>query len=111
MFKQEEIQAHFDNFLAENKDYLIENYPNSWLDELHDMAFNQDYYIIGTEKARKWLGAEAFNIIDIIKSYEDNNFGQVLTDFSNPEQIVNMYTYIVGEEIVAKYIDSMLEVA
>ena len=32
-----------------------------------------------------------------------DNFGEVYTDFSEPEKIVNMYTYIIGEEIVYDY--------
>ena len=35
-----------------------------------------------------------------IKDYEQSNFGQVTTDFSDPEKVVNMYVYIIGEDIV-----------
>jgi hypothetical protein len=35
-----------------------------------------------------------------------NNFGEVNTDF-NPEKVVNMYTYIIGEEIVEEYKDKI----
>ena len=34
-----------------------------------------------------------------------SNFGEVYTDFSEPERIVNMYTYIIGEEIVSDWIN------
>ena len=46
---------------------------------------------------------EAFNIIGIIKDYEKDNFGEVTTDLSDPEKVVNMYVYIVGEDIVNDY--------
>ena len=74
-------------------------------DDLHHEVFNTDYYIIGTYKAKQWLKDEVFNVIDIIKKYENFNFGQVSTDFSEPEKVVNMYTYIVGEEVVANYLN------
>ena len=52
-----------------------------------------------------------FNVIQFIKEYEENNFGEVSTDFSNAENVVNMYAYIIGEEIVSDYINKPEEVA
>ena len=102
-YKEEEIQKYFDNYIEENLDYFKESYPDSYLDDMHYYAFNQDYYIIGTYQAKQWLGDQAFDIINIIKDYEQDNFGQVTTDFSSAEKVVNMYVYIVGEEIVSKW--------
>ena len=53
-FKKEEIKEHFEDFLNENKDYLIESKGDSWTDDLHHEAFNQDYYIIGRYQASQW---------------------------------------------------------
>tara|TARA_R100001440_G_C2464987_1_gene110646 strand:+ start:155 stop:517 length:363 start_codon:yes stop_codon:yes gene_type:complete len=112
-FKKEELKRHFEDFLNENKDYLIEHEGDSWTDDLHHKAFNQDYYIIGRYQASQWLGEMAFSVIGHIKDYEQFNFGEVITDLSDPEHVVNMYTYIVGEEIVNDYIynltDELLE--
>ncbi|MEL0326251.1 MAG: hypothetical protein VXA09_04520, partial [Burkholderiaceae bacterium] len=77
--------------------------------ELHYEAFNQDYYIIGTWEAAQWLGDHAFECIEIIKNYEQDNFGQVHTDFSSAENVVNMYTYIVGEQVVYDWFNSLTE--
>ena len=52
------------NFLGEDKDLIVEN-----LEDLHHHCFNTDYYIIGTYKAKKWLGEEVFTVIEIIKDY------------------------------------------
>ena len=35
-----------------------------------------------------------------------SNFGEVNTDLSEPERVVNMYTYIVGEEIVNDWLEA-----
>ena len=43
------------------------------------------------------------------KEYENDNFGEVNTDFSDAEKVVNMYAYIVGEQIVYDYINSLEE--
>lgn len=108
-YKRQEIQDYFEDFLNENKDYLIESYGNSWTDDLHHKAFNEDYYIIGYYEAEQWLGDMAFSVIGHIKEYEQSNFGEVYTDLSDPFKVVNMYAYIVGEEIVNEYIDNLTD--
>lgn len=108
-YKREEIKRHFEDFLNENKDYLMEHEGDSWTDDLHHKAFNEDYYIIGRYQAAQWLGDMAFSVIGDIKDYEQFNFGEVITDLSEPEHVVNMYTYIVGEEIVNEYIDNLTD--
>jgi len=107
-YKYDEIKSHFEDFINDenNKDFIKDN-----LDDLHHEIFNTDYYIIGTYEAKKWLGDEVFNIIDTIKQYENDNFGEVNTDFSDPEKVVNMYVYIIGEEIVSDYRNQLEEVA
>ena len=62
-----------------------------------------DYFIIGTYEAEQWLGDRAFQVINIIKDYEQDNFGEVTTDLSSPERVVNMYAYIIGEDIVEDF--------
>ncbi|MGB0593301.1 MAG: hypothetical protein ACPGIF_03485 [Flavobacteriales bacterium] len=105
-YKKDEIQEYFDDYIKENKEWLEENYPNSWHDDLPHYAFNEDYYIIGRYQATKWLGDMAFDVINFIKDYEQDNFGEVYTDFSDPEKVVNMYVYIIGSEIANKYINN-----
>lgn len=102
-FKYDEIKSYFDDFIAENSVALNDS---DFRDELHHHAFNNDYYIIGRYKAEQWLEDEVFNVINIIKEYEQFHFGEVTTDLSEPEKVVNMYTYIVGEEIVAEWLEN-----
>jgi len=98
-YKYEEIKSYFEDFIEEHdQKWIKKNF-----DDLHHEAFNTDYYIIGTQDAIDWLGSEVFNVIQIIKEYEQSNFGEVITDFSDPERIVNMYAYIIGETIVEEY--------
>jgi len=110
-YKRQEIKVYFDYFIKENKEWFEKNEPETWKDDLHHHAFNEDYYIIGTYQAKKWLGDMAFDVINFIKEYEQFHFGEVYTDFSDPEKVVSMYTYIIGEEIVADYLNELEEVA
>ena len=98
-FKKDEIKSHFEDWIKEQD----ENWINKNIDDLHHHCFNTDYYIIGTYKAKKWLEDQVFEIIEFIKQYENNNFWEVNTDFSDAEKVVNMYVYIIGEEIVSDY--------
>ncbi len=69
--------------------------------ELHHHLYNLDYFIIGTYKAEQFLqGLGVFGVINDIKEYEQNNFGEVNTDFSDAEKVANMYAYIKGEEVL-----------
>jgi hypothetical protein len=70
--------------------------------DLHHELFNMDYFIIGYYQAEEWLKANVgiFNAIGEIREYEKMNFGELTTDISSSEKVVNMYAYIKGEEIL-----------
>ena len=72
--------------------------------DLHNEVFNTDYFIIGHYQAEEWLKANygIFAAIEEIKEYEQDNFGEVNTDLSNAESVVNMLVYILGEEILSE---------
>jgi hypothetical protein len=70
--------------------------------DLHNGLFNTDYYIIGHYQAEQWLISNGgiFSNIEMIKEYENDNFGECNTDFSSSENVANMAVYIYGEEIL-----------
>jgi len=99
-FKKNEITEYFNDFIKENSNSLNDN---DFIEDLHHNCFNTDYFIIGTYKATQWLEDQTFNVINFIKEYENDYFGEVTTDFSSSEKVVNMYVYIIGEDIVHEY--------
>ena len=100
MYKKKEIKES----LKYDKDYLDND-----ISEIHHDLFNTDYYLIYYSECNKWLGSHAFECIGIIQEYEKDNFGEVTTDLSSSEKVVNMYVYIVGEELLYKMEDEMQE--
>jgi|GEM_PF-1528478 len=71
--------------------------------DLHNELFNQDYFIIGYYNAEQFLkntSEGVFGAINLVKEYEESNFGAVSTDLSSSEKVANMYAYIKGEEIL-----------
>ncbi len=71
--------------------------------DLHNELYNMDYFIVGYYEAEQFLNkVGVFNAIELIKNYEQDNFGEVNTDFSDSEKVANMYAYIIGEEMLSK---------
>lgn len=79
----------------------LENGYSGYYCDLHNEVFNTDYYIIGTYQAKKALNEyDVFEAIEVVQDYEKSNFGEIYTDISNPEKLVNMLYYIIGEEVI-----------
>lgn len=88
----------------------LARYDMSLLEDIHDLhheIFNTDYYIVGRYQAIQWLGSDVFEAIQEIKEYELDRFGDVTTDFSEPERVVNMLAYIFGEEVLYDIVDEV----
>ena len=86
---------------------LRDGYSGYYCD-LHNDVFNTDYYIIGTyqaEEALKEYGV--FKAIEKVQTYEKENFGEVYTDLSDPEKLINMLFYIIGEEVLYEMMDGI----
>ena len=82
------------DFLNDNEDF------QSW-DDLHYEVYNSDYFYIYYTDARRVLNEyDVFKAIEEVKEYEQDNFGEVHTDFSNPCEVANMLLYILGEELL-----------
>ena len=93
-----------EQYEEEIRDYILNNidyYLGTESEDLHHNLFNTDYYIIGIYEAKKWCKNNVFQIINTIKEYEQDNFGEVTTDFSSSESVVNMFVYILGEHILS----------
>ena len=88
------------------KNYLIQQLEDNVgldndINDLHHYLINEDYFIIGYYQARKWLEKESvFEAIEKVRDYEESNFGEVSTDFSNEEQTANMLAYVLADEIL-----------
>ena len=77
--------------------------------DLHHFCWNEDYFIIGNQKAKEWIEQRfnTFEAIGDIQKYENENFGTVSTDLTSPEKVANMLAYIYGNEVL--YCSSRLD--
>lgn len=85
-------------------DQLIETIEDNnftYYSDLHNEAFNTDYYATTRFEAMDILeGDKVFTAIGIIYQYEKDAFGEVYTDCSDPVKIVNMLYDIIGEQVM-----------
>lgn len=87
----------------------LENY-NGYYCDLHNDVFNTDYYIIGTYQAEKELEAYGvFEAIRLVQDYEMEQFGEVYTDLSEPEKLINMVYYIIGDDVICEMVGAIPE--
>ena len=97
--KHEEMKREAINDIIE----ALENGYDGYYCDLHNEVFNTDYYIIGTYKAKEALREyDVFEAIEIVRDYEKDNFGEVYTDLSDPEKLVNMLYYIIGDDVICE---------
>ncbi len=97
----------------EARDAIIEalkNGYNGYYCDLHNEVFNTDYYIIGIHQAKEALKEyDVFEAIEKVQTYEKDNFGEIYTDLSDPEKLVNMLYYIIGEEVLYEMMEGVDE--
>ena len=86
----------------------LENRYSGYYCDLHNEVFNTSYYIIGTERAKEALKEyDVFKAIEKVQSYERENFGEIYTDLSDPEKLINALYYIIGEEVLHEMMDGV----
>jgi len=92
--KQEAVEAIME---------ALEDGYSGYYCDLHNEVFNTDYYIIGTHAVTEALREyDVFDAIELVQTYEKDNFGEVYTDLSNPEKLINMVYYIIGDEVIGE---------
>lgn len=100
----------------ELKSYILDNinqYDFIEPIDLHHELFNSDYYIIGYYQAEQWLKKHSISIfrgIEFVQDYQRNNFGpDAIRTYDNAEDLVNMITYIIGEELIMGEMNDEIE--
>lgn len=83
---------------------------DGYYSELHHEVFNTDWYIIGTYQAKEVLKEyDVFEAIELVMEYENFHFGEVTTELYDPEKLLNMIYYIIGDEVIAETLQEVPE--
>lgn len=84
----------------------LEDCYSGYYCDLHNEVFNTDWYIIGTYEAKEALKEyDVFEAIELVQKFEEFHFGEVNTDLSNPEKLINMVYYVVGDGVICEMND------
>lgn len=106
MYSTKELEMR-DEARSDIIEALEDGYSGYYCD-LHNEVFNTDYYIIGTYQAKEALkDYGVFEAIERVQAYEKDNFGEIYTDLSDPEKLINMLYYIIGEEVLFEIMDNI----
>ena len=76
--------------------------------DLHNMLFNTDYYVSTQYGAMNWCNNDLKTFIKLqkeVRRYEEDNFGELITDITKPIKVVNMYVYIIGKQLLPKILE------
>lgn len=104
MNKEQEMRKEAKEAIIEA---LQDGYSGYYCD-LHNEIFNTDYYIIGAHEAKKVLEEYGvFDALEKIQEYEKDTFGEINTDLSDPEKLVNALYYIIGEEELFQLVEDV----
>ena len=85
-------------------------------EDWQEIAFNQDYYIIGYYQAEQWLerhGVSPFEAIEYVVGQHMDHFGEcwlTAADY-NAEKIVNLLVYFLGGELIGEHEQEIIEAA
>jgi len=96
------------NELLEHVINTIQDQELDNFDDLHHYAFNDDYYIIGYYQADQWFkkhDISAWEAIADAIEWQYDVFGecQLKPENINSEKIVNLYVYIMGEQLLSGF--------
>lgn len=70
--------------------------------DLHNIIFNESYYIVGYYQAQQWIGSDAFRMIGDIQEAEKNAFGENHAKLDNAEVVANHWAYWQGHDIIGE---------
>lgn len=93
-FKQKEIQG-IAQYIFDNLDEY-EGLNNS--QTLFNM-FTDDFYNFSENEAIERMGANVYDIIGELVYLEKEYYKEVITDFSNPQQILESFIFFTAKEI------------
>ena len=108
--KQKELREFCIERLQEIADYdTVHDFKGRFVSDLHNEIFNTEYYIVGRYQAKQWMGGDAFDMIGDVVEYEKDHFGEITTDLSEPESVVNMWVYVQGWELIDECFEEVCE--
>ena len=85
---------------SEIKD-MISDYENVYGCDLAYEMYNNDYYIIGTYKAKQELKKYFDDMCECLEQYQEE-FGEVYKDITDPEKVASLLALFVAQDVLSE---------
>ena len=83
----------------------LKGYEGSNVSELAYEMYNQDYYIIGTYDAKRFISKYIDDCFEALEQYNDN-FGEQYADITNLEKLASLMALMAAEELFSEVVES-----
>ena len=89
------------NLIKDEIKDMIMDYENVYGCDLAYEMYNNDYYIIGTYKAKQFLKEYFDDMTECLEQYEEE-FGETYPDITNPEKVATLLALFVAQDVLCE---------
>ena len=89
------------NLIKDEIKDMIMDYEDVYGSDLAYEMYNNDYYIIGTYKARQFLKKYFDDMIECLEQYEEE-LGETYPDITNSEKLATLLALSVAEDVLCE---------
>ena len=80
---------------------MIMDYENVYGYDLAYEMYNNDYYIIGTYKAKQFIKEYFDDMCECLEQYQEE-VGEVYKDITNPEKVASLLALFVAQDVLSE---------
>ena len=89
------------NLIKDEIKDMIMDYEDVYGADLAYEMYNNDYYIIGTYKAKQFLKEYFDDMTECLEQYEEE-FGETYPDITNAEKVATLLALFVAQDVLCK---------
>ena len=89
------------NLIKDEIKDMIMDYKDVYGCDLAYEMYNNDYYIIGTYKAKEFLKEYFDDMTECLEQYQEE-FGETYPDITNPEKVATLLTLFVAQDVLCE---------
>ena len=89
------------NLIKDEIKDMIMDYENVYGCDLAYEMYNNDYYIIGTYKAKQFLKEYFDDMCECLEQYQEE-VGEVYKDITNPEKVASLLALFVAQDVLSE---------
>ena len=89
------------NLIKDEIKDMIMDYENVYGCDLAYEMYNNDYYIIGTYKAKQFLKEYFDDMSECLEQYQEE-FGEVYKDITDPEKVASLLALFVAQDVLSE---------